>query len=312
MDKAFHRFFKRIIPSCFLAVAGFVLLAAWLDVFGLFGMTQRTRVYGEERISKYLMAFRYIPENFDGIILGPSLSANLNPGPISDVRYFNASLMGARIQTMVPLLEQVLASDHRMRKAWICLHPYMTQQEGVEQHTLMRPSSYWSAFGSIHLLRVYGFALLRWLRLAPGKYPPNQYLENGTNQFEPLFRVPNVAAKIEAEKALVNAGDFEISPVAEQALNRLWQLLESHHIETTVYFHPVPLPIRAAHAERFRRYWEEIKASCPAEGSWITFENFNQPKYDFFSSDTTNYIDHGHLSTKGQKRLLEELNRISR
>lgn len=310
MDNAFRQYFKRVIPACFLAAAGFVLFSVWLDVFGLFGRVQSTRVYGEERISKYLMTFRYIPENFEGIILGPSLSANLNPQPIGDPRYFNASLMGARIQTMLPLLEQVLASDHQMRKAWVCLHPYMTQQEGVVDPVLMRPSSYWSGFGSIHLLRVYGFALLRWLRLAPGKYPPNQYLENGTNQFEPLFRVPDVAAKIETEKALVTSEDFQIAPVAEQSLKRLWQLLDAHHIATTVYFHPVPRAIRTAHAEEFRTYWEEIKATYTQQSGNIRFENFNRPAYDFFSSDTTNYIDHGHLSTKGQQLLVKEINQI--
>lgn len=193
MNKEFNRYLKRVLATCFLAAIGLVLLNTWLDVFGVFGIAKNTRVYGEERISKYLMAFRYIPENFDGIILGPSLSANIDPEPIKEERYFNASLMGARIQTMIPLLEQVLASAHKMERAWVCIHPYMTQSNEIKAGLLMTPKAYWTAFGSIHLLRVYGFALIRGMNLAPNKYPPDQYLENGTNKFEPLFRVPDEA-----------------------------------------------------------------------------------------------------------------------
>lgn len=309
MNREFNRYFKRVLSTCFLAAIGLVLVNTWLDVFGVFGIAKNTRVYGEERVSKYLMTFQYVPENFDGIILGPSLSANINPEPIKEIHYFNASLMGARIQTMIPLLENVLASEHQMKRAWVCIHPYMTQSNEKEARQIMTPSAYWTAFGSIHLLRVYGFALIRWMNLAPHKYPSEQYLENGTNKFEPLFRVPDVAAKIEEEKALLHSEDFEITPISEASLEELWRLLEANQIQTIVYFHPVPLPIYEAHKGSFSHYWEQVKSTYSGKSPLITFKNFNRADFSFFTGDLSNYIDHGHLSEKGQQLLLKELTR---
>lgn len=307
MSKEFDRYFKRVLGTCFLAAFGLILFNIWLDIFGVFGVRKNTRIYGEERISKYLMAYRYIPENFEGLILGPSLSANINPGPAKEIRYFNTSLMGARIQTMIPLLENVLASAHQMKRAWICIHPYMTQSSEKEVDLIMTPRAYWAAFGSIHLLRVYGFSLIRWMNLAPNKYPTGQYLENGTNKFESLFRVTDVAAKIEEEKALLHAEDFEITPISEASLKELWRLLEVNQIQTQVYFHPVPLPIYEEHKKAFAQYWEQVKSTYTQKSPLVTFKNFNDGDFSFFTGDFSNYIDHGHLSEKGQELFLKEL-----
>ncbi|NHE55650.1 hypothetical protein [Cyclobacterium plantarum] len=307
MNKYFNQYFKRVIFVCFLTAVGLMLLNIGLDIFGVFGFKKNIRVYGEERISKYLMAFRYIPENFDGVILGPSLSANINPEPVKEIRYYNASLMGARVQTMIPLLDRMLASKHQIKRAWVCIHPYMTQSNEMEGSLFMNTKTYWTAFGSVHLLRVYGFALIRWLNLAPNKYPSDQYLINGTNKFEPLFKGPDVEAKIEEEKAKLHSEDFEIAPIPEASLKELWRMLEANEIQTKVYFHPVPLPIYEDHKGSFSQYWEQVKLTYSANNPLITFENFNRSDFSFFTGDLSNYIDHGHLSEKGQQLLLKEL-----
>lgn len=98
MEEAFHQYFKKVSLACLGAILVFVGFTVWVDIFGVFGISKNVRVYGEERISKYLMAFRYIPEHFNGIILGPSLSANVDPTPLKDFNFFNASLMGARVK----------------------------------------------------------------------------------------------------------------------------------------------------------------------------------------------------------------------
>lgn len=307
MEEAFHQYFKKVSLACLGAILVFVGFTVWVDIFGVFGISKNVRVYGEERISKYLMAFRYIPEHFNGIILGPSLSANVDPTPLKDFNFFNASLMGARVQTMIPLLEQVLSDDHEMQRALVCLHPYMTLSNEAVNNKLLTPNSFWSAFGSIHLLRVYGFQFIRWANLAPYKFPQNQYLANGTNKFEPLFRVPDLSSKISKENRLIKDNDFIISPVSMHALGRLLDLLESNQIRTTVYFHPVPLPIYRMHQNKFHKYWDTILRSFSKADSKITFQNFNQSNFEFFTGDTLNYIDHGHLSIKGQKLLLKHI-----
>ncbi|MEX0882648.1 MAG: hypothetical protein WDZ72_04170, partial [Cyclobacteriaceae bacterium] len=65
MKKEFDIYFKLLIPACLLMALVLVIVNIRIDIFGVFGYKKNTRVYGEERISKYLMGFRYIPENFE-------------------------------------------------------------------------------------------------------------------------------------------------------------------------------------------------------------------------------------------------------
>ena len=44
------------------------------DDFGLFGSDGEKRIWTREKTSKYLLSHRYVPENFDGLLIGPSYS----------------------------------------------------------------------------------------------------------------------------------------------------------------------------------------------------------------------------------------------
>lgn len=310
MEKRFKTYFLILLLSCVGVLSLFVFATAFLDIFGLHGLREndKVRVYGEERFSKYLMSFHYIPQHFDGMILGPSLSANLDPEPFPDGNYFNASIMGARMNTILSLATNVIANNGGIKKAIVCIHPYVTNDTGAAETDYMKPDTYWKAYGSRNLLRVYGLGLIRRFNIWPEKYPKNQYKTNGCNQFEGLFRVDDLAGRIEEEIGIINNSDFEIGASQRLAFEKLLTLLEQNDIQTFIYFHPVPFPIYQAHQDKLDEFWNEMLSTIQGQKE-RTFHahNFNDPNFSGFSNDFTNYVDHGHLSKKGQKTLMGEI-----
>ena len=105
---------------CFIVIASNV----YFDIFGLFRDTQGRSlpVYHNERISKYLLSYHYIPENYDGILIGTSLSANV---AVEDARHFiyNASVMGSNIAELRPILQKCI--DGGIQRVIFCISPYM-------------------------------------------------------------------------------------------------------------------------------------------------------------------------------------------
>ncbi|GAB2994563.1 hypothetical protein GCM10027284_11430 [Cyclobacterium sediminis] len=310
MEKQFKKYLQVLLLCIAGAMLGFGLLNVFLDVFGLFGFKskEQVRVYGEERFSKYLMTFEFVPQNFEGMILGPSLSANLNPDHIQDKNYYNLSLMGARINNILSLASNVVDNNGNIEEAIVCIHPYVTSNVGIDESDYMNPDTYWKALGSVNLLRVYGLAIIRYFNLWPNKYPKNQYNTHGSNSFEPLFKVEDVANRILEEVDNVKVSEFEIRTDQRKDFEELLKLLQTNNIRTFVYYHPVPFPIYNAHRDKMDEYWKDILSSANSNrGSLLNFYNFNNPEFFDFSKDVSNYIDHGHLSKKGQETLIQEI-----
>src|SRR6185295_18204642 len=70
-----------------------------LDYYGLFrdAKDRSLTFYSNERTSKYLYGFNYIPANFDGLLIGTSASLNWDPSAIKGYRIYNASISGGNI-----------------------------------------------------------------------------------------------------------------------------------------------------------------------------------------------------------------------
>ncbi|HRD43384.1 MAG TPA: hypothetical protein PLN30_06505, partial [Ferruginibacter sp.] len=100
-----------------------------IDIYGLFRGKKERKVYINERTSKYLFSMRYIPENYEGIIAGPSLSDNLNPDQLKGYKIYNASIMGINVTEMNYLLNNIIDKGH-LKFAIICLGRYLTKDHG--------------------------------------------------------------------------------------------------------------------------------------------------------------------------------------
>jgi len=143
------------VSIALLLAAAVVSANVAVDIYGLFrDPTQRSlRPYGDERLAKYLLSLRYVPANFDGALIGTSVSANWPTGNMQSSRLYNESLEGGNIVEEKAILEQLLVCP-RIRAAILIVHPWLTATHDMKTVELA-PREVWGALGSKHLFDAY-------------------------------------------------------------------------------------------------------------------------------------------------------------
>jgi hypothetical protein len=284
-------------------IAVFILINVYIDIYGLFLGRDNRKVYSNERTSKYLLSFRYIPENYDGFIIGPSLSDNLDPAAITGHRVYNASVMGANISDLHHLINNIIDRGN-MKMAIICLDPYLTKDFGPKAATINQ-KEYWGALGSTNLLKTYMMYIVRENKLMPSQFTSEISDENGWTNFE--LEMDNLDPKAAIEKK-VELKQHEETHIDERAFNELKEVLDQlrkKNIRIVAYFTPIPRAIYNIGRDDYREF--ETRMSSLFTGNDILF-NLNDEQYSPVTSDYHNYIDHGHLSASGQAFVLKEIN----
>lgn len=287
-----------------VVLAVFVAVNYFVDVYGLFRPVKgrSISIYSDERTAKYLLAHRYVPENFEGYILGPSLSANLDPKQISDYRIYNLSMMGANITEQKAVVDKALAHK-KPSFVIICLHPYLTHDHGMKTG-MINTKEFYGALGSVSLLKTYALKFVREHNLMPGKYPQNQFNDYGYNNYNNLLQTMSVEDKIQEQLTRPDAIKASIDSVAWDEFKDLVNELKKENVSIISYFHPLPYPLYDKFRAPLTAYQEAVRALLDGKATVL---DFNAPAYEFFTKDLTNYIDHGHLSDKGQHYLLREI-----
>ncbi len=293
-------FFRSFLVSLALATA-FVLFNVCMDEFGLFGKVKgrRIRIYTAEMTTKYLLSYRYIPENFDALIIGPSLSDQLDPRKIKGYRVYNLSLLMGNVSELRQSVENVL-NRGKVRLVILCLNPYLTRDARVWDKRL-RPESLYSVLGSTFTFKFYN-AMIK-CRLDP---KDDSFTESWSGYSRPIQKVPSVEAAIDDFAAKVKEV-HSINPTAFEQLKELLQLARARGARIFAYYHPMPYKVFAASEPSFRSYQQEINTLF--DGRDLVWD-FNTPAYDAFRKNPANYIDHGHLSVAGAEFVVGELNRL--
>jgi hypothetical protein len=304
----FRLFFIRTLIGSAIFIVFLVGINIWIDFYGLYWRSGKgISIYSDERTSKYLLAHRYIPENFDGYILGPSLSANLNTKEIITKKIYNLSMLGANITEQKAVVEQAI-NVKSPKFVIICLHPYLTVDHGMKTD-MINQQQYYGALGSVRLYKSYFLKLIRENNLMPNKYPKNQFNEYGYNDYDDLLTEMPVEDKIHEQMQRSDAIVASIDSIALIEFRELIDELISRNVDVVAYFHPIPYPIH----KKFLAPLQEYKSKMVAElNSKAIILDFNSVQYDSFTQDFSNYIDHGHLSKKGQRFLLNEILKESR
>jgi hypothetical protein len=65
----YQNFLSRFLLIVGVFIMSFAGLNYYIDIFGLFRGTGNRKVYINERTSKYLYSYRYIPENYDAVLI---------------------------------------------------------------------------------------------------------------------------------------------------------------------------------------------------------------------------------------------------
>lgn len=296
------KFVFRIFLYAVAIIAILVGINWYIDLYGLFRNAEgrKISIYSDERTSKYLLAHNYVPSNFDGYILGPSLSANMDPQPVEGLNVYNLSMMGANITE-----QSAVAREAMERKTpsvvIICIHPYLTLDHGMKTG-MINEREYYGALGSVSLYKAYALWMVRKMNLAPSKYPSKQFNSSGYNDYGVTLVKMTVEEKIAEQLTRDDAVKTEIDPVAFEEFKSLINDLNEKKVKVITYFHPLPFPIY----DKFRGPLDEYKKTMTGflEGKATIMDFTNDEQ---FTKDLSNYIDHGHLSYKGQEYILQKL-----
>jgi hypothetical protein len=299
------RFISLLAALSILLISITVFINTKIDIYGLFTPVKgrSISILNNERVSKYLLSYHYIPENFNSVIIGTSLSDNLDVSVFDngDFKIYNASIMGANISEINPIAKNVIKGG--IKNVILCISPYLTKNSGSKEVEFGQ-KVYLGALGSVDLYQTYAVGLIRHYNLLPRKFPLGQFNNHGVHFYNDFFKLDNVQEKINEEIKLHANEDIVIDSVALTQFKELISLLDENHINSIGYFHPVPSEIYESNRANYERFEETITNIIDGRMRLI---NFNSLSNRSFTSDYTNYIDHGHLSIKGQQVILDSL-----
>ncbi len=272
----------------------FVLLNVRLDLFGLYGK-DNARVHTLDRYSDHLLSYRYVPDHFDEILLGNSVTTDWDTSLLPAHRIFNFSTFGSNLHEQKIEAENMIRFGH-LRTAYILLHPTM-------MNTVALPTAYLgeqdrqSAFGSTQLLLVYARILSERLAAArAGSALPPVYFPSGGR----VFAIPRVARYTKQPPQY-----FLIHPQAVADLRDLLTEFREHGIR--VYFIVAPLykPLEDLAAEEYRNFREKMRAVAGPD--MVTFDLDSDPSLQALRTDDGSYPDFTHLTPAATRPVLMAL-----
>lgn len=284
------------VLSFTLAIAtGSAALNYSLNIFGVFGNAAGLKlvVYDNERTSKYLFSYNYIPANFDALLVGTSISDNWDTSRLTCMRLYNGSISGGNISEEALVAENVLLRS-RPKLVMFVIHPYLTETSG-RKSGYMNKQEYWGALGSIQLLRAYWN---KWLVERGTKR--QEFSEYGQDDFE-LHPVP-VDRKVPA------VGDAPLH-VDARALKEYADLLaraRSRGARIIGIIPPVEEGLGKANGQSYQAYYRQIRPLfLPSE----PIIDFNNGDFDALRNQPSNFQDKLHLSRPAANQVMDALNK---
>jgi hypothetical protein len=274
-----------------------VLLNIKIDLYGMFSdQTGQSRlVYGDERVAKYLLSARYVPTNFNALLIGSSVSANWSAGLINSYRTYNESLNGGNVVEEQAIVDQALEQPGVVA-AVLLVHPYFTSSHNFETVTLT-PRMKLGALGSTSLLSAYKNAL----NIRMGR-EQQTYDRFGWNNFDTTARKPNPRLA----KMLTGSGDFEIDEIAMQSYFRLVDKLHQRGIRILFVAPPTSTPLLIPKLAAFEHYQALI---TPHMAAGDRFLDFNTAEYASLRDDPENYMDGVHMRPAAARAVVAAIDR---
>jgi hypothetical protein len=266
-----------------------------LDIYGLFRdpAHRALPVFGNERVAKYLLSRRYLRANYDGVLIGSSVSSNWSVGTMRSARLYNDSVNGGNIVEEKALLDQVL-QDGVPRLAVVVVHPFLTSSHESNSVTLT-PREIWGALGSLNLIDAYKNALKIRLHRETQPFDPA-----GTEDFGDAPKKLN--ARLSA--IMLGTSDFEIDPIAMQRFHEVVAELHARHVPLAFVVPPTEESLLAPKREAFRKYVSFLLAERSAEDRVL---DFSGDEFAPFRADPSNFSDGVHLRVAGARMVTAAL-----
>lgn len=294
---------KQYLVSVFacvtLVVGSIVSLNFYLNDFGLFGARSDLRIWGLEKTSKYLLSFEYIPNNFEGILIGSSVSANLDTREIEGVKLYNLSMSGSNISELKYPINNVLGHEH-IKYMVICLYPYLTKNSGRKGRQIDEKEYWGSLYSTIPFIIM---AKRLYFALFPNKdvFHSSEWGYNDENKIKKNVNFQDILNKrrIKENKKII------VDPIAYQELQAVIQSARENNVTILAYYYPA--------------YFEFLKG-YENSGAWEMYQgkmnqlflqedvvwDMNLAGYEYITHNVKAYSD-GHLSNLGASYVVSEI-----
>ena len=265
-----------------MTVAGISAAISYaVDPYGLWRgpAGRKLTVYDFERKAKSLLSRRYVPANFDGLIIGPSCSANWDVPTLAGARIYNESLPGGSVAEEQIVVNQSLPKGH-YRLVVVVLVPTMTSHHDVNEG--LDTTKNVEALGSFHVYdNEVASALHAWhIRFHKSNAAPDGQVELPYRKNLKLPIPPNF---------------FQIDPVALEDYRDLVQSLRSRGATIVYVVPPIYEPILQHNKPAFETYLYTVRQLLPP----APVIDLNSAEYTALRSDPDNYIDSVHLTPQG-------------
>jgi hypothetical protein len=243
-----QRWFLITLAAIVVIATAAIAINISFDIYGVFrdAHGRRLGAFGDDRVAKYLLSRRYVPANFNAVLVGTSVSANWNTGKISALRVYNESMSAANIVEEKALVENAL-SQPGIQVALLIVHPYLTNSH---RFATIQPSyrEMVGALGSLTLWDAYK------VRYGLGG-PREPYDEYGTDDFgSPKKLNPLLQRMMDPHT------DFEVDPLAMLAYKDLIKELRRHNVELIYIVPPVSETLFFPKHDAFLRYFRQFQA----------------------------------------------------
>jgi hypothetical protein len=279
-------------------VVGVAAVNYTVNFYSVFRSSERAgvRLYSNERMGKYLLGMRYIPDQFNGILIGSSVSENWPLHQVGGVRIYNASLSGGNISEEKLIADNVLAHGH-IALAVFCIHPYLTATHGTKT-SYMTSQDYWAALGSLPLFREYAGALLAHAGI--GGVLVDEY---GISDAPPNAEAQAVRARrLAALKSGATPLQVDTTAFAEYA--SLLESARAHGAKIVGFVPPLYAPDYLGQMEEMRAYVARVKTLF-APGEMVV--DFTAPEYAAYSLDRGLFLEGVHLRARAAGFFSREL-----
>jgi hypothetical protein len=276
-------------------VVGLTAIIAYaIDPYGVLRdpTGRKLSIYFEERKAKCLMSRQYVPANFDGLIIGPSASANWDVPTLAGARMFNESLVGANAAEEQIVVNQALSRGH-FKLAVFILNPILTSSHDVKEGLdNVRVSE---AIGSFHLFvheAAHGL-LAAHVGFSKSNTAPDGQL---------FFRNPK---DLRIPKSFDDTS-FSIDPVAVEQYRSTVQSLRNNGAAIVYVVSPMYEPCYRLRKTRLLAYMQTIRPLLPP----APVIDLDGSEYARLRSDPENYFDCYHLEPQGTAKVVALLDTL--
>jgi hypothetical protein len=273
----------------------------YFNFFGLFSSRSEARIWVDEKTSKYLLSFRYIPENFDWVLIGPSVSANLDTRNIKSYKIYNLSMAGANISEIKYAIDNVLNKGN-IQYLVICLYPYLTKNSGLKGRQI-NEKEYWGSLYSLLPIRILAASLLH--KIFPGSdiFHASEWGYNDTNLKKKHIKFSRIIVK----KKKNYPNKIFIDPIAYKEFQQIIKLARAKQVKILAYYFPI---------------YYEFSQIYKKSGAWNYYQaemnklfnkddlvwDMNLPEYEYITHNKKAYID-GHLSNFGADLVVSDISK---